>query len=370
MSSIQFRTLEDKDFPEWCAFHDELYGKGYALTDREFLSWYMKKDGKYETLIAVDGKAIVGVYGVLPFPLWVKDAVYDACWIVNGMVRSEYRNQGIGKTFVNMLLDRFDVCGGLAFNEEVRRNYVRFGFKQFEEKTLRRYALMLRKDAYSLIPENQRENIRKLFLWEEVKKYVVLFDVKRLEKFDDFLIEPFKEMKAFIGKATLERTPEYLNWRYFQNPRVQYECDGIFDEGHFCRAYVVSRRERLYPTNLYATRIVDMMGSCHYLGNGLLQYEINKAVKRNDAFIDFSFTGDYYAHLLYCFRFAEVLGQLYGAVPLVSSPIEYRKNEEFICLGSRKYPDLFSDVEFDDLYFTRGDSDRDRYNPVGNVKSE
>jgi GNAT superfamily N-acetyltransferase len=374
MSSVQFRTLEDKDFPEWCAFHDELYGKGYVFTDWDFLRWYLKRDGKYETLIAVDGKTIVGVYGVLQFPLWVKDAIYEACWMVNGMVRPEYRNQGIGKTFVNMLLDRFDVCGGIGFNEGARRNYVRAGFKQFDSKTLRRFAYILREDAYSLMQENHRESMKALVFSripfhdeglipiENTSTYKIPQEIKPLKEFDASTIECFNGMKRYIGKATLERTPEYLNWRYFQNPKLQYECHAVFAGGR-CTAYIVSRHERFYPTNFYATRIIDLIGLSYYVSS-LIAHEINEAIKRNDAFIDFSCTGDYYARMLKCLRFSELCGQQYGALPLVSSPIEYRENEEFICLGSRKHPNLFDDVEFDDLYFTRGDADRDRYNSL------
>ena len=60
--------------------------------------------------------------------------------------------------------------------------------------------------------------------------------------------------------------------------------------------------------------------------------------------------------------FTELVGPAYEWWPLVTTPIERRQNEEFICLGSRKYPSLFDDIEFNDLYFTRGDSDRDRAN--------
>jgi len=359
MSSVQFRTLEDSDFPEWCAFHDAMYGKGYVLTDQEFLSWYLKKDGKYETLIAVDGKTVVGVYGVLQVPVRVKEHVYDGCWFVSGMVRSEYRNQGIGKTFVNMLLDRFDICGIIGFNKGVQRNYVRAGFKQFDSKTLRRFVLVLRKNAYSLIQEKYRENMKQLLAPHYVHAWRC--PVEALMRFDNSIVESFDEMKPYVT-VNVHRTTEYLNWRYFQSPKVRYECNAVFN-AEKCRGYIIARHEQFYPTSLYATRIIDLVGLPYYAGD-LLAHIINKAQMRNDAFIDFSYTGDFYTHVLKTYGFSELLGENYGALPLVSSPMEYRENEEFICLGSRKQPNLFDDVEFNDLYFTRGDSDRDRYNPL------
>ena len=151
--------------------------------------------------------------------------------------------------------------------------------------------------------------------------------------------------------------PEYMNWRYFQNP-IKYEIYAI--QG---KTYIVVRHERFYPTQYFATRIIDLAGLPQYAAE-LASFIINRSRERRDAFIDFSVTGNYYEQMLKELGFSELTGDYYGALPQVSSPMEYRPNEEFICLGSKHFPNIFDDIEFDDLYFTRGDSDRDRLNPI------
>jgi hypothetical protein len=363
MSSIEFRTLKEKDFPEWCIFIDKAYGKNYVLTDKIFLHWFLKKNRKYETIIAVDGKTIVGTYGALQVPLRVNDSVYDLCWWVSGIVLPEYRNQGIGKNFIKISLDKFDVCGGLGFNQNVRRNYVRFGLKQFGFKTLRRFALFINIDSYLLIREKFREEMKRLLLISKDSRKID-YPIENLKSFTNSVIRCFDGMKHHV-KVNTHRTPEYLNWRYIKNPKIQYECSAVLDDRKY-KAYVVSRHERFYPTKLFATRIIDLIGEPEYASD-LIAHEINKALQRNDAFLDFSFTGNFYEKILEHHGFSEILGDHYGALPLVSTPMEYRENEEFICLGSKRFPSLFDDIEFNDLYFTRGDSDRDRYNKLPNT---
>jgi hypothetical protein len=158
-------------------------------------------------------------------------------------------------------------------------------------------------------------------------------------------------------KAYIEREPKYMNWRYFQNP-IKYEIYAI--QG---KAYIAVRHERFYPTQYFATRIIDLAGLPQYAAE-LASFIINRSRERRDAFIDFSVTGNYYEQMLKELGFSELTGDYYGALPQVSSPMEYRPNEEFICLGSKHFPNIFDDIEFDDLYFTRGDSDRDRLNPI------
>ena len=359
MSSIEFRTLKEKDFLEWCVFHDKAYGKDYVLTDRIFLRWFLKKNRKYETIIAVDGKIIVGVYGVLQTPLRVNDSVYNLGWWVNGMVLPEYRNQGIGKNFIRISLEKFDVVGGLGFNADVRRNYIRLGLKQFDFKTLRRFALLINPDSYLFIQEKFREEMKRLLPLINDDPRKTNNPIENLKLFTNSVVRCFDEMKYHV-KVNTHRTPEYLNWRYIKNPKVRYECSAVLEDEKY-KGYVVSRHERFYPTTLFATRIIDLVGEPEYASD-LIAHEINKALQRNDAFLDFSFTGNFYKSVFEQEGFSEILGDHYGALPLVSSPMEYRENEEFICLGSKRFPSLFDDIEFNDLYFTRGDSDRDRYN--------
>jgi hypothetical protein len=292
----------------------------------------------------------------------VKDSVYNFCWWVSGIVLPEYRNQGIGKTFVRILLDKFDVCGGIGFNPSVRKNYIRFGLKQFDFKTLRRFALLLNTESYSLIQEKLKEEMKVLLpISTDIEK--VNYPIENLKSFNNSVVSCFNEMKHRVEVNT-HRTPEYLNWRYIKNPKIQYECSAVLEDEKY-KAYVVSRHERFYPTKLFATRLIDLVGSPEFASE-LIAHEINKARQRNDVFLDFSFTGNFYEKILEHHGFSEILGDHYGALPLVSSPTEYRENEEFICLGSKRFPDLFGDIEFNDLYFTRGDSDRDRYNKLPN----
>ena len=161
-------------------------------------------------------------------------------------------------------------------------------------------------------------------------------------------------------KALIQRTVLYLNWCYFMNPRLIYECTAVKHNTHLL-AYLVARHECFYPTKVFGTRIIDAAGLPEH-NVGLFQSKIVEARGRGDALVEFVFAGNFYEGLMKSLRFTELVGVAYEWWPLVSAPIEYRQNHQFICLGSRRYPALFDNYTFDDLYFTRGDSDRDRAN--------
>ncbi len=365
---ITYRNLTDNDYIQWCRFTEQEYNKGHILTDWPHLKWFMGgapdcRPNGYETLIAVlpDGK-IVGSYGVLPTQVRVNDKIYSFCWYINAEVLPEFRNQGIGKYFVSTLLDRFDVNGGIGFNLDVKRNYQRFGFNFFGDRTLRRFIKILYPEAYDLTTQIGFNAIQAQDL---VPLAADVFRVRNeavpIMAFDKSVEYCIQSIASRVKVTTL-RTPPYLNWRYFMNPRLTYECTGIESQKGLL-AYLLVRHERFYPTDIYGTRIIDTIGPPEDVEK-LLESKIAEAKARHDALLDFMFTGSLYEELMETLAFSELVGPAYEWWPLVTSPIEYRHNEEFICLGSRKYPNLFDGIQSNDLYFTRGDSDRDRANSV------
>jgi len=363
---VTYRNLTDSDYPEWSYFTEQAYGENHILTDWPHLKWFMGgapdcRPNGYETIVAVlpDGK-IAGTYGVMPALLRVHNKVYTLCWYISGMVLPELRNQGIGKNFVDILLDRFDVNGVIGFNLGVKRNYQRFGFNFFGDRTLRRFVKLLHPEAYELTAQigfdaTQAQELVPL----STDAFQIRSEATPVLAFDKSVDECVQVMASRV-KVTILRTAPYLNWRYFMNPRLVYECTGIKHKGNLS-AYLVARHERFYPTEIYGTRIIDAAGLPEDAVK-LFESKIAEAEARHDALVEFMFIGDFYEGLMETLGFTELVGPAYEWWPLVTTPIERRQNEEFICLGSRKYPSLFDDIEFNDLYFTRGDSDRDRAN--------
>ncbi|MHA1756497.1 MAG: hypothetical protein ACTSVV_06990, partial [Promethearchaeota archaeon] len=186
-------------------------------------------------------------------------------------------------------------------------------------------------------------------------------DVKNIVIFNEYVTNCYKEMYDKI-KVNIVKNDAYLNWRYIFNPRIKYDCLNLKDNEKWL-AFLVARQERFYPTNIYGTRILDLAGN-HKNAQILIEEIISRAIKRGDSFMDFFFTGNYYERVMEELQFIELKDEKYVWFPLVSSPIEFRENHEFIFLGSKKYPHLFNDIKFSELYFTRGDADRDRPNII------
>ena len=360
-------NLSYENFLQWYDYINEAYGENHILTDWPFLNWFYggyidKSSSSYKTLIAVlPSGRIVGSYGVLEAEIRVLEEKYSFCWYVSGNVLPECRNQGIGKKFVRILLEKFDVCGVIGFNEGVKRNYKRTGFELFGDRILRRFIITLRPECYELVEKIGYDSdvARKMIpILEAIPKPSK--DVINLVLFDSKIEDCIKTMESTV-KVNIVRSSRYLNWRYFLNPRINYECIAKKDENKWL-GYLTARHEQFFPTDIFGTRILDLIG---YPENAmvLLSSIINRSKERGDAFIEFSYTGNYYDEIMKELGFTELVNQFYLWWPVYSTPIKRREeNIELICLGSQRYPDLFKNIGFNDLYFTRGDTDRDRAN--------
>jgi hypothetical protein len=364
---LQYRNLTDDDFAAWVDFTECWYYPNHILTDWPHLRWFLGgpplgSPNAYETLLALaeDGR-IAGCYGVMPARLRIDDKVLSFCWWVSGMVRPECRNLGIGKTFVTKLMDRFDACGGVGFNLAVKRNYVRYGCEFFGDRSLRRFLLPLRPEAYDLVAAIGFDRAAAERLAPPVRAVPRRPEgIVQLRWFDPG-VERCTRPEVFNARVFIERSAAYLNWRYFLNPRVQYECTAHVENGHW-RGYLAARWERYLPTPIRATRLIDMAGDSGAV-ESLLADKVSLAQQRGDALVEFLFAGDIYAPLLRDLGFTELSGPAFEWWPLVTTPIERRENHEFIFLGSRR-PELFAGVPYEALYITRGDSDRDRANVI------
>jgi GNAT superfamily N-acetyltransferase len=363
---LVFIELTDAWFEEWARYNITANNNpNHILADWPHLRWLLasspdRLSDSYDTLVVKDGDAIVANYGALSATLLVDRRPATFCWYVSGMVLPEYRNRKIGQTFVRMLLGKFDACGVIGFNEGVQKNYERAGFEMFQNKTLRRFLLPLRESTYDLVAGIGEDAARMRELHPLAAKTPgAVQNLPAIASFKEGVRECQEAMLDKV-RVAVKRHAAYLNWRYFQNPRREYEATAK-REGAAWRAYMVSRDETFQPLQISATRIIDMAGPPESV-EPLLADRIHKARDRGMAHVEFSFAGDYYTELFSKTGFYELTDEAYTAWPQVSSPISKRPNHERVCLGSHRIPGLFADIPFNSLYFTRGDSDRDRAN--------
>ena len=216
--SYQYRNLTRSDLGKWVNFHTIVYGANHILNDLPYIKWFLGSspdslDQEYETLIATtETGEIAGTYGVLPAKLRIRDEIFSFCWYVSGMVHPDHRNKGIGKKFVDILLDKFDFCGVISFNEGVRRNYERFGFHFFENRTLRRYIKILNSSAFDLVEKIGFDKtqaaidfpVQKALKQEENDRCALVF------AFEKDVVECVNAMRPRV-KCMIVRSSDFLN---------------------------------------------------------------------------------------------------------------------------------------------------------------
>jgi hypothetical protein len=81
--------------------------------------------------------------------------------------------------------------------------------------------------------------------------------LRELSRFDDDVTRLVIRCER-PGRIHVRRTAEYLNWRFFDNPRCDYRVYGAFDKGQL-NAYVVTRLNLVRPNPRREGEIVDWM---------------------------------------------------------------------------------------------------------------
>ena len=177
------------------------------------------------------------------------------------------------------------------------------------------------------------------------------FSIERVSRADNRLDAFWKTAKDRY-LLTVERSSDYLNWRFLNHPYLSYSVSvASNDKGVF--GYVVSRSEE--SDGFRIRRIIDLVA---YEGREgiLLQEVIKLAQDEKAALVDFMHSGFYYDSALAAAGFFEAAGTDFAAFPILFNPISWTR------ISINIAHDLSESLN--DCFFTKADGDQDRPNPV------
>ncbi|MDE4907288.1 GNAT family N-acetyltransferase [Methanogenium marinum] len=371
------RTLKPTDIRELQFFYIQAYGKDTIFQDLNFLEWFFggpsfRQGSELNCVVAVnDRDEIVGHLGGILCKLLLNNQPVQLLWAVNAYTLPEYRNLGIGKQLVTLFMNKFDVFGVIGFTYKTAEFYKSqkvniFGFQRFN-----RYILNLDEKSFEVVKiiGNDLDKSRKLLnIFESRNIQPIASEDKKVVRINSCNIDNFTIGYTFKENAIVFRDIEYIRWRFINNPYINYSVIAyVIDKKIF--AYAIARRERLVPTDLYVTRIVDIYGEDSFIDT-VVSKIITDANERRDVYIDFSAFGERYGNILKKIGFICVKDDDVCLFPQVTSPIENRPNLEYFGLYSKPYQERISLMTEEDVYFTRADSDRDRIAKIAQAISK
>ncbi len=350
------RYLSKNDDVKIKQFYVNAYGQTHILNNPIHHNWQFKNNPlnklKNKTIaIFEENNKIHSQMGYIPIELKVNNLVKTALWHVSFFTLPSYRGKGIGTKLIEFTEKQTDYSLVLGGSEGTNKIYESMGGVNFGN--LNRHIAILNKP-------NLEKCLKKKIEKDEVKFETSNLEFHEIKKLDVKYEEFWNEIKK-IYPITVNRTKNYLKWRYFDNPLLDYTIF-MLKEKNEIKGFLVLRIED-NNSELKAGRIIDII-VYEKFEKQLLQEIINFCKNKVDI-IDFFCTGNFYKNSLLIENFFNDPNSDFK-IPSLFNPIDFNKfggiNLLFKINKKNETKQTMSDIN--KLYFVKGDSDQDRANLI------
>jgi GNAT superfamily N-acetyltransferase len=373
-NEIIIRTAQISDLERLKKFFIKAYGEKTMFQNEDFLNHYFdaslnKKPVFSNCLIGINNKEeIVSHYGGLEYKLIIKNKIFSMIWGVSAYTLEEYRGKGVNSKIVEFITNNFEVNGVIGFTSQTSLFYQKLGYNIFNFEKFSRHILVLENEKTKEVCNYINQDFN--FLKKQIKSLSEVSNVKYLDKVVELTAENIDNYELsleedFTEITTTQRTKDFLKWRFFKNPFIKYTLYGVIENGAIV-AYIALRIETLIPFSYKVTRIIDLFGRVDAVKT-LFSKTTNNAQSLKHIYIDFSKFGSMYEKELNSFGFISLSNEGCCILPQVTSPIENRPNGEFLGILSKTFLEDINSLTFENVYFTRMDSDRDRIANINQI---
>ena len=365
------RTFEERDWPDLVRFYEEFYRPGYILTKRAFFAWSfespLRPDQRSGQRMVVDGDKIVGIVGVLPWPLQVAGQPVLGEYNINILVDPAYRGQGWAQRLVEEATSgyRYNLVSGYV--PRTRSLFERLG--TVYHWPMRRLVKCLNVERTQALMDGD-PRFQELEAADQAVARTALRDSAAVSlprtglevqipiRFDAEWDQAWEDIRRGYGFTTW-RSSVFLNWRYMDYPVPLYTC--LVGRGHgVACGLAVLRIER--PSCGPVVRIVDWVAT-KATRRELLAIVEEVARRQQAIFVDYLAAGAMEERLLAEAGYRELVnpaGQM--LLPMDFQPIRHRDTIQ--ALATFRDPADPGRVEFEagQFYIVKGDGDQDRAN--------
>ena len=339
MKNIAVNLYTQADWPSFREYIKRWFQEKYILGDPRYLAWQFG-DHFY---IAKAGEEVIGHFGFRDLVYKVRDRSLSIRVLMNLFVLKPYRVAGIAALLTKKVFDtrnpllvfRYRPVAEKLFLH-LRPNWRNFG-------NFKRYLAILDAQAPLLSKYKIPDASVKEFKGKD-------FDINEISSFTSDFNDLWNRIKARY-LITIERTPEYLAWRYREQPFFNYKILTAKKDG-LLQGYLVWRLEE--DQGFRIARIVDLASTIEAEAV-LIREFLAYARRENASAADFLLSLKLRERTLASTGFFDVSGTDFENFPTLFSPISYER--PFINIGCD------FDMPPESGYFTKADGDQDRPNP-------
>lgn len=335
MNKFSIETYSQKDFSDFQEYIKAAFHPKYILGDEKFVDWQYGNS----LYLAKHNEKVIGHFGFRDLPYKVYDKTITIRVLANLLVLEDYRRTGVGALLAKRVLETPNHILVSGYNALSERLLSRLRPKWQDAGNLNRYFSIL----------DNRHAIFGKFNGP----------VTEIKKFSGQLAEALDIEEAGLlwqrvrnrYPVTVERSADYLSWRFLRHPFFQYQFLSIRENGESA-GYLVYRIEE--SGGFKIARIIDCVAKEGVEGRlfaGLLE----QAKSLGAQAADFMFSGSLYGQALIDAGFFDISGTDFEKFPIFFSPLSAKK--------------FYINIAYDfksplsDCYLTKADGDQDRPNP-------
>lgn len=364
---MKIRPITDADWPAFASFAAENFGASHT-NNRAFNDHWFRRSGIAPdtdrklngwTGLMVEGSdgAFVGAMMMIVVKAWFAGEAVPMAWISTGVVNEDGRALGAGAGLYMWIYRNFPLVGGLSGNAFSMPINNLLG-QDIPGLTMRRFIYVHGANAVNLcLPESQAEfNAVHFDATNETGSSIQ-------SRWSTAVPDGHKDVWAAFRDTvvcTTNRSPEHLQWRFADEPYLDYRFLDLHD-GNRSRGLAVVRFQTT-PAGLVC-RIVDFMADPVFATDCWRQVA-TACADAGALFSDFQVIGTNQNEAL------QKAGYLspddvpaLGALPNLLSPVDHRKWTNSFHMGGSVAKKNQSWRSPDAVYFTKADSDRDWSTP-------
>ena len=344
---MEIRLIKKSEWGALAAFHAAEYKPGHILTNKTYYDWQFdnyansEKDC-YTSMGMFDHKGeLTGIFGRFSLSFTLHGKIVMGNCLANLMVKKNLRNLGLGYALLEQASWVGDIAIDHTINETAWPMFMKAGW---QGEDLKRYIFIIN-------PEN---NLYRLPAMRAVPVAANGLNFERVKEFDGRIAD-FWEQIRHRYPITIERTAEYLNWRYARNPLVSYDQFAV-TQGGAIKGLVILRVEdvkREGSIGVRAGRIIDFVAT-----QEAERFAFFNTVKfcreQGIDFVDYFTSGLFHCEALADVGFVDGDTDPYHSLPLLFNPVSTKRTHLNFAVKKNVPTNLA------DWYTTKGGGDQDR----------
>lgn len=349
--SETIRKCREEDIPKLFELFKTVYPANPLLQERSYFDWQFKNTPfqdreEYSFWILWEGSSIKGILGYVPIKFRYRDKVYQGCWTHNWFSLSQDTS---GLKLLTRLMADYDhrfLIGLSMVSESIYEMYKIPLLRQMH----RWIGIVDQKAMSSLFEINDPSDHKKLCNSYELlinnKDSDGIYPLRRFNANEDFSFEQWDSIKGGCL-----RTGKYLNWRYIDIPRHNYQAIAN-DKGGFA----VYRIETIKGFEESVIRIVEWTFKGRWAKKALAAI-LQEGIRNGSILVDFFCTAEEVGNELTKLGFLPE-ANLRSKIPYLFRPIYHTDGIQVaIDMPPHRTRRTFN---FNEWYITKGDSDIDR----------